>query len=243
MEVHHHPNVEKKNFKGYLFEGLMIFIAVTLGFFAESLREHVGNKSQEREYISSLNEDLKLDTLNLTASISLLQKKITEFDSLVLLLNKNAPDSSEVNEMYFYARSATRKKSFQSSDRTLTELKNSGAFRLLTNTQLTEQIMEYDQRVNYYEVNARNDLQERELLYPFISKIFDANVFQTMVNNRDGIIVKPVGAHTLKTEDKEYINQFIYYVHQVKSSFIVEKKALEDLKKDAASIIQLITQN
>jgi hypothetical protein len=103
--------------------------------------------------------------------------------------------------------------------------------------------MEYDQRVNYYEVNARNDLQERELLYPFISKIFDANVFQTMVNNSDGLIVKPVGKHALNGVDKDYINQFIYYVHQVKSSFVVEKKSLEDLKKDAASIIQLITQN
>ena len=34
MEVHHHPKVEKKNFKEYLFEGLMIFLAVMLGFFA-----------------------------------------------------------------------------------------------------------------------------------------------------------------------------------------------------------------
>jgi hypothetical protein len=32
MEVHHHPKVEKKNFKEYLLEGLMIFIAVTMGF-------------------------------------------------------------------------------------------------------------------------------------------------------------------------------------------------------------------
>ena len=31
MEVHHHPKVEKKNFKEYLLEGLMIFLAVTLG--------------------------------------------------------------------------------------------------------------------------------------------------------------------------------------------------------------------
>jgi len=31
MEVHHHK-VEKKNFKEYLLEGLMIFIAVTVGF-------------------------------------------------------------------------------------------------------------------------------------------------------------------------------------------------------------------
>jgi hypothetical protein len=53
MEVHHHPKVEKKNFKEYFFEGLMIFLAVMLGFFAESLREHISDKSKEREYISS----------------------------------------------------------------------------------------------------------------------------------------------------------------------------------------------
>ena len=40
MEVHHHPHVEKKNFKEYFLEFLMIFLAVTIGFFAESLREH-----------------------------------------------------------------------------------------------------------------------------------------------------------------------------------------------------------
>ena len=37
-EAHHHPKVEKKNLRDYLLEWLMIFIAVTLGFFAESLR-------------------------------------------------------------------------------------------------------------------------------------------------------------------------------------------------------------
>ena len=41
MEVHHHPHVEKKNFKEYFFEFVMIFLAVTMGFFAESLREHL----------------------------------------------------------------------------------------------------------------------------------------------------------------------------------------------------------
>ena len=39
MEVHHHPHVEKKSFKEYILEGLMIFIAVSMGFAAESLRE------------------------------------------------------------------------------------------------------------------------------------------------------------------------------------------------------------
>ena len=33
MEVPHHPDVEKKNFKEYLLEFIMIFLAVTMGFF------------------------------------------------------------------------------------------------------------------------------------------------------------------------------------------------------------------
>ena len=32
MEVHHHPQVEKKNFREYFLEFLMIFLAVTMGF-------------------------------------------------------------------------------------------------------------------------------------------------------------------------------------------------------------------
>ena len=38
MEVHHHPNGEKKNFKEYFFEFVMIFLAATIGF----LRSYAG---------------------------------------------------------------------------------------------------------------------------------------------------------------------------------------------------------
>ncbi|HXS54614.1 MAG TPA: hypothetical protein VN726_00740 [Hanamia sp.] len=48
MEVHHHPTVEKKNFKDYFLEFLMIFLAVTLGFFAESYREHLVDIKKEK---------------------------------------------------------------------------------------------------------------------------------------------------------------------------------------------------
>ncbi len=62
MEVHHHPEIEKKGFKEYLLEGLMIFIAVMMGFFAESLREHIDNNEKGHEYVQSLLIDLKADT-------------------------------------------------------------------------------------------------------------------------------------------------------------------------------------
>src|ERR1700759_4409184 len=67
MEVHHHPDLHHnpKPWKEYLLEGFMIFIAVTLGFFAESLREHIANNEKERQVIASLVRDIKKDTAKL----------------------------------------------------------------------------------------------------------------------------------------------------------------------------------
>src|SRR5580704_14425451 len=65
MEVQHHPDIEKKGLKEYILEGLMIFMAVTLGFFAEGLREHISDRAKEMEYVVSLKQDLQHDTANL----------------------------------------------------------------------------------------------------------------------------------------------------------------------------------
>ena len=41
MEVHHpHHPTHKKNWSEYIIEFVMLFAAVTLGFFAENVREH-----------------------------------------------------------------------------------------------------------------------------------------------------------------------------------------------------------
>src|SRR6202000_981704 len=63
MEVHHHPDLhhEKKPWKEYLLEGLMIFLAVTMGFFAESLRENISAKEKEHEYVASFQSNLEKD--------------------------------------------------------------------------------------------------------------------------------------------------------------------------------------
>src|SRR4051812_37079960 len=61
MEVHHHPHVEKKNFKEYFLEFIMIFLAVTMGFFAEQIRESFVQRSEEKEYVQSFYEDLSSD--------------------------------------------------------------------------------------------------------------------------------------------------------------------------------------
>jgi len=49
----------------------MIFLAVTMGFFAENIREGISNKEKERKYMESMLVDLKKDTLEITQITSL----------------------------------------------------------------------------------------------------------------------------------------------------------------------------
>ena len=86
MEVHHHPKVEKKKFKEYLLEFLMIFLAVTMGFIAENLREDIVNNNKEKDFIVSLKEDLKIDTAALQSVIPENQRQFEKLDSLYTLL-------------------------------------------------------------------------------------------------------------------------------------------------------------
>ena len=58
MEVHHHPKVEKKKFKEYFFEFIMIFLAVTMGFFAETIRENITEHRRAKEFAESMLQDL-----------------------------------------------------------------------------------------------------------------------------------------------------------------------------------------
>src|SRR5690349_15853347 len=89
MEVHHHPRVEKKNFKEYLLEGLMIFIAVTLGFFAEGLRETMSDNAKEKEYMESFVQNLADDTTLLHYVIDENKSKMENMTKLMSLTQKD----------------------------------------------------------------------------------------------------------------------------------------------------------
>src|SRR5215471_1962360 len=64
MEVHAHElhKAPGHGWKHYIFEFLMLFLAVFCGFLAENQREHMVERKKEKEYLSSLVGDLKYDT-------------------------------------------------------------------------------------------------------------------------------------------------------------------------------------
>src|SRR5690349_16926936 len=67
MEVHHHSgnNQHRTKWTHYLWEFVMLFLAVFCGFLAENFREHQVEKSRGKQYMLSFYEDLKTDTTKL----------------------------------------------------------------------------------------------------------------------------------------------------------------------------------
>src|SRR5579872_6549949 len=84
MEVHHHPEVhhKRKKFKEYFLEFLMVFLAVTMGFFAENIREYFSDQEKEKKYVQTLYHDLKDDTAHLNGNIPFWENQIKTIDTL-----------------------------------------------------------------------------------------------------------------------------------------------------------------
>src|ERR1700680_179092 len=103
MEVHHHPNVEKKGFKEYFLEFLMIFLAVNMGFIAESLRENIVERTKEHQYIQSFYEDLNSNGKRIQDFILYTGNQIISADSLLYLFKKPVLTQPS-NDIYFHVR-------------------------------------------------------------------------------------------------------------------------------------------
>ena len=83
MDVHHHPHVEKKSFKEYILEGLMIFLAVSMGFVAENIREYFADKEKEKQNIENIVKCLSTDTTELKKILALNINQLNYVDSLL----------------------------------------------------------------------------------------------------------------------------------------------------------------
>ena len=77
----------------------MIFLAVTLGFFAESVREHISDRKREKEFMSSMIQDLKSDTSTITHAITVYTSICKASDTLLMYLKSGGPNTSLLSNL------------------------------------------------------------------------------------------------------------------------------------------------
>ena len=103
METHAHDlhKAPGHGWKHYIFEFLMLFLAVFCGFLAENQREHIVEHQREKEYMKSMLEDLKHDTSEFQYNIGEINHYyITVLNISSLLLFSEDFSDSTIRAMY-----------------------------------------------------------------------------------------------------------------------------------------------
>jgi len=218
MEVHHHGHVhEKKKWKEYLFQFLILFLAVTLGFLVENKREHYIEQQREKQFIRSLVNDIIADTTKINNIINRRTVRISNLDSLNLLMNSNSR-ANYANDLYYITATATRLFSirFLPNDGTMQQLKNSGAFRLIRNRLIADSIAKYD--VSVRNILLLGELEEKmaEDYRQAASKIFNALIFDQMMD-ADINVRRLEYLPALLTYDKGDLYDWNYKIFSLKS--------------------------
>lgn len=245
MEVHHpHRHSSPRNFRQYAGEFLMIFLAVTLGFFAENIREHFAEKEKAHQYLEDLASDLKQDTAKLNASIAFKLRKQQQVDSLINLLLSPERDTFS-KEIYYYARMLPIREPFYATEGTLAQMENDGGFRILHNKEIIE-------KINHY-VASKNKIVQIQNLEDNLSvqmrtaanKIFDARVFEAMLNPEKNsayryYIRPPEQPAPFTSKNPHELNEYANWVVSINTGQTMNRMLMMQLKEEATALIVAI---
>jgi hypothetical protein len=247
MEVHHHPEVEKKGLKEYFFEGIMIFLAVMMGYLAESARDHLSDRAKEKDYLSALSAELKSDTAHYASSLRQVFYLRPLFDSLYnnarhpslykfTLIGKWNTPINEHAIMYWPALTIIQ------------QLKSSGNLRLIDNEMIAQKIIEYE---TFIEGDYKEDLdginKAYETLYSLEDAMCDYNDFNRQINRnmqlnpgKDIMSSSFIYDMPLVEKDPVKLNQLANSAVNCNSRDWGYMTRLNKAKSEAASLLKLI---
>ncbi len=133
--------------KHYLFEFVMLFLAVFCGFLAENYRETLVNKEKELHYMQNMMADLKADTTDLNFSIYYQQLWYNHLDSALQMPIERLRDiNTQDTFFYHFFPYYSWMQPFIQNDNNITQLR-AGGFNLIRNENTIDSI---NQVYNFY---------------------------------------------------------------------------------------------
>jgi hypothetical protein len=160
MEVHHHPEVEKKGFKEYILEGLMIFLAVMMGFFAESIRENITNGEHAKQLTMQLVRDLKNDTMILRENAAF-ERIMDKMDDSLFNMLQQPLEKIDRKRMQHLILKAYSLKLFYPSLGAIDAIKNELHIKQFANSKIAMYMNNYEDRAKV--LKELEDIQKQNL--------------------------------------------------------------------------------
>ncbi|HMJ48907.1 MAG TPA: hypothetical protein VK498_16360 [Ferruginibacter sp.] len=234
MEVHHHSHSThgKKNWKSYFWEFLMLFLAVFCGFLAEYQLEHIIEKQRAKQYIYSIYEDLKIDNNQLQTLIPQFKEKDKQLDTMLLRI-RNITSATGANGIYKYIHEVANYPDFVYTDRTIQQLKNSGSLRLITNKEVSDNIIGYDASVKMMNIHVTEAIAEQiHVIRQMNTKLFDMRCCPKLGKNVPLNSVDYPNPGTLLTYNENIIVEYFNNVQEMKRNYTIQREILEKLLKE-----------
>lgn len=245
MEVHHHPDLhhKPKKWKEYFLEFLMIFLAVTMGFIAENIREHFVLKKHEKEYMVSLVRDLNNDIAGLTESEATVTTRYVNRADSILYLFKNADFKNTSGDIYYFGRTLGTRNLWRSNDGTIQQLTYSGGLRLIENKSVIDSIQDYINKLKEFSQLLSLEDAEVSEYRKAMNKVFSGFVLNDMINTQIGMAATRLNYNPdLQSTAKNDINDLVVQIAIVKTNRVNQLKIMKDFKTEAGSIIKLINK-
>ncbi len=249
MEVHAHTHTARKKWTHYFWEFLMLFLAVSLGFYAENTREVILHKKEVKTQLNSMLSDLQSD-ITLFDSVTTRNSHGAQMaDSLVELLHD---DITNTTEIYFAARTVTANVGYYySNSKSFEQLKTAGLLRYIKNKELLDSIGTYyasfQWLINQIDLIRlkMDEIQKRNAL------LFDSYVFQQMMLNikiiaasaivgQPTIINKPQVKPSLLSIDIKDVNTVSLNYHYYSSALKFYIRNAIALQNRAKGLIEMI---
>jgi hypothetical protein len=242
MEVHAHTHTSdpdshrgRKKFTHYLWEFLMLFLAVFCGFLAENYREHLVEHQREKEFAHQLLADLLSDSVFFTKKVEKMNLLLIKHKAFYdLMTGGKKPTDKEIIAgclplLYLFDIEATTA--------TYSQMKASGSLRYIKNEKLKNALQ------HYYEVNLPRVEKEAQYEYDYYQRFigpFQLNHFR--VQDYDYVLdtvkgTSPIVVDRTSNTDQELLNIVEGYAG---SHRIIQERDILPIIKKLDELIDLL---
>lgn len=220
----------------------MLFLAVFCGFLAENQREHMVEHQREKQFMKLLIRDLAKDTITIQEDLPYKKERIAAIDSLFDYFYVHKEENTIPSYVHNLLRRSSWDRGYLRNTATITQLKNSGAMRLVRNHRVADSLLEYDflwERADKYYSNAQ--IAYSEMINDYITKTLnDFDLLPYYKANTTGGARLPEGALITIRINTTYLIELMNHLHKVKATINNQLNFYSNINNSAKNLIQLI---
>jgi hypothetical protein len=229
MEVHHpHHPTHKKKWSEYIIEFVMLFAAVTLGFFAENVREHQIIEHKTHQNLESVVLDLKEDSILIQDRIKEYQNAsnyLFELNDLFIDYQFNRVSKEEyIEKVMIISDSLVFGTSFYINNSSYKNTISSGSFSNINSIELKRTIS------NYYEVLGTK-LNDNNMILDNVAEYFTVNTLPKPGGIIADEMIEKLDSNKVVVLEKYYKDKGLFEKSILSKDFIIyNQKAIDRVK-------------